>query len=162
MKRKGVSGYVIVAITFFLFIMQFMMAAAYASMVMEQAEDQVAESFRRAASAEKLLTASCATKSRGVFYATAVESGDFRCVWPLNNMYVRFEADTLSGNQSQWMIERESFNPANQDFRIFVRDMRNLPQMDDFYQVTIYNRSTKQTHPAIMGVTAQWPAELVS
>jgi len=162
MKRKGVSGFTTVALTFFMFIMQFMLAAAYASMVMEQSEDQVAEAYRRAASAEKLLTASCATKSRGVFYASAVASGDLRCVWPLDNMYVRFEADTLSGNQSMWMIEREAYNPRNQDFRIFVRDMRNLPPMDDFYQVTIYNRSTKQTHPATMGVTAQWPAELVS
>lgn len=163
MMRKGVSGYLITVICFFLFIMMFLLTAAYASMLLDQAEDRVAEGFRRASSAEKLLSAPCATHSRGVFYADAVESGDFRCIFPLSSIFVRFESQGLARNVTSWRIRRNRpVEIESQDFDIDVRLIRRMPTVDDFYSVTIYNKTSGKTYGARMGVHARWPSELVS
>lgn len=160
MRRRGVSDFMLTAATFFLFIFMFLMAAAYASMVFEEANHQLADAYGHSIAAEKLLEASCATSSRGVFYVSAVRAGDFRCVVPKDLLYVRFESERLPGNVTRYEIdhggEAGGINFRRQDYGIYVRQLHEIPVIDDFYTVQLYNQSSGERYTARMGVTGRW------
>jgi len=164
MRRKGVSDFMLTAATFFMYTFLFLMAAFYASMVFADATEQLADAYGHSIAAEKLLEASCATHSRGVFYLSSVKAGDFRCVVPKNLLYVRFESEVLPNGVMRYELDRGGqaggINWRRQDFGLFVKQLHEIPQLDDFYTVQLYNQTSGERYTARMGVTGRWSLEL--
>lgn len=160
MRRKGASDFLLTAATFFLFIFMFLMAAFYASSMFDDATKQLADAYGHSIAAEKLLEASCATSSRGVFYISAVKAGDFRCVVPKDLLYVRFESTQLPDSVVRYEIDRGEaaggINWRRQDYGIYVKQLHQIPVIDDFYTVQLYNQTSGERYTARMGVTGRW------
>lgn len=78
-------------------------AAIYEGVAQDQMRQQIDRLMEQNIDIEGLISAPCATRSRGVFYRSSILSGDFECITPRMSLYLNF---TVGSSFHLWQVNR--------------------------------------------------------
>ncbi len=143
-RRSGVVDMLVAPFVFALIIVMTYLGVLFGGMVAEKSADK-SELFYDPQSMGEVIDAPCAVASRGVFYQSAVENGDFECFTPHNRISLTFR--DVDGGPYTWVVERT-------DSGIEVRGDSAGPDNPQTYPVLVYDRDDGTTTPAVLEVDA--------
>ena len=107
--------------------------------------------YSQNAVAEDILAAPCATKTRGVFYKSAVKTGDFHCLHPKGDILLRF---SYGGDSEGWRISRGGGGIVTVR-QMTWQDLAHISKNLQTYRVQIYGPETNTFEGADMQVSVQ-------
>lgn len=118
---------------------------AYEGIVRDQLRGQVEDLFQDNVVVEDVLSAPCATRSRGVFYRSAILSGDFACLSPPDAVYLNF---TMDSTQVTWAVTKT-------DSDVTVQPAGPDPFFTQTMTVHVYDADDGTVRTALLAVGAQ-------
>lgn len=144
-RRTGQTGIIIVILIFAGLFIVLAETGAYEGVVRNQLRGQVEGLFKDNVMIEDVLSAPCATKSRGVFYRSAVTSGDFDCLTPPGTMYLDFRTDSM---YTLWAVDKNATHST-------VRSPDEAPFFSQTLTVHLYDADDGSVEKAVMRVGAR-------
>lgn len=170
-RRKGYFGYILVVLIFMLLLYDFYLAAGLTDLMLGRLNGVMQESMEQNEIPETIMESRCATSSRGVFIASAVEAGRFRCGlhhlshdsvdgYGVTEVHLRFQYDT---NQRGWIIRGYSLpgsagpTATAMDYGIEVISPEtqgwSLATGGDEYRILVKNTTTGRTYAGTLTIS---------
>lgn len=148
MNREGNVSVIVIAIVVTSWMVILLEGAVYAGMVTNGIQTTSGELFTGSMIDEAVLNAPCATKERGVFYRSAIVSGDLRCIEP--PVSVRMIVVLESGERYQRDIVRfdDGVKVINGRYSTQIGETRR-------YSVLVYDRESDSYTNATLRVGAR-------
>lgn len=144
-RRTGQAGIIIVILIFAGLFIILAETGAYEGIVRDQLRGQVEDLFQENVVVEDVLSAPCATRSRGVFYRSSVLSGDFACLSPPDAIYLNF---TMGSTQVSWAVSKT-------DDDVTVQPVGPDPIFTQTMTVHVYDEDTGTVETALLAVGGQ-------
>lgn len=117
--------------------------AVFGGAVAEKTGAAEVDVYRDSVLGMDVLGASCATRSRGVFYLSAVRSGDLSCLQPEDSVQLQFTLE--DGSVYSWELERSGSG-------VSVRDPVVVAAFDNTYRVLVYDQGSRTYQKATLRV----------
>ncbi|MDY6776708.1 MAG: hypothetical protein SVQ76_01220 [Candidatus Nanohaloarchaea archaeon] len=165
MTRKGqLSNPIPVAILLGGVAVILILGAVYTAVVVKQAGLTTNKLYTQNMAGEEVVNAPCATVSRGVFYRSAVLSGDFRCLNPRTTLYLKFN---LEKSTTVLKVTSRSGEAAVKEIDVRTADtggggtpaphsgfVGNIPNAvyHQRYTVLVYDSKTGDMKPATLSI----------
>lgn len=131
-RRKAIVGSLLYVFIISGWLILAAEAGIYEGVLSQQIQPQVQDLYRSNAIQEDVLTASCATRTRGVFYRGSIVAGDFDCLAPTQSIYLNF---SMSGTHYVWNVSRT-------DQGVIVESLDSEPDYTHSASVVVFDQTT--------------------
>lgn len=150
-------------------VMMLLMGALYTSIVLDDAGLSNDKLYTHNIVGSEVMGAACATASRGVFYKSAVFSGEFDCLNPRATVFIRFRTDSWSKvvkivpAENEPTVDEITVRSQGEPISgargaISGQDrgpQRNVAVFNQRYSVLVHDTVSGTTMPATMAVAAE-------